>query len=273
MSGVAKRAPKRATARAAVVPLPARPKLDLVRFAPSARSLLVAFGVLGLAVGSYAVARGTPLFAMERIEVVGAPPQVARHVQKALRPLRGESLVAFRGSRLQDRIAALPDVASAHYDRAFPHTLRVFVVPEQPLAVVRRGAESWLVSARGRVIAPLERGDRAALPRIWVSGTVDLRLGRPLADAGALLATRALRLREARRLPVRSALVEQGEVTFVLRNGLELLLGREQGLRLRLAVAGRILPQLAPPTSGGTPYLDVRVPERPVAGTDSQPEP
>ncbi len=271
MSAVATRAPKRATARAAVVPLPVRRKLDLARFAPSARSLLIAFGLLGLAVGSYAVARGTTLFAIERIEVVGAPPRVARHVQRALHPLRGESLVAFRGSRLQARIAALPDVASAHYDRAFPHTLRVFVVPEQPLAVVRRGSESWLVSARGRVIASLERGDHAALPRIWVPGTVELRLGRTLSDASALLATRALRLREARTLPVRSALVDQGEITFLLRSGLELRLGREQGLPLRLAVAGRILPHL-PPASGAS-YLDVRVPERPVAGANSQPEP
>lgn len=269
MSGVAKRAPKRATARAAVVALPARRNLNLARFAPSVRSLLVAFGLLGLAVGSYAVARGTALFAVERIEVVGAPPAVARHVQKALRPLRGESLVAFRGSALQARIAALPDVASVRYDRAFPHTLTVFVVAEQPLAVVRRGAESWLVSARGRVIAPLDRGDRAALPRIWVPATVELRLGRTLSDASALLATRALRLREARRLPVRSALVEQGELTFLLRGGPELRLGREQGLPLRLAVAARILPHLPSPTS----YLDVRVPERPVAGTNAQPEP
>jgi cell division septal protein FtsQ len=271
VSAVANRAPKRATARAAVVPLRARRKLDLARFAPSARSLLVAFGVLGLAVGSYAVARETSLFALERIEVVGAPQPISRHVQKALRPLRGESLVVFRGSALQARIAALPDVASAHYDRAFPHTLRVFVVPEEPLAVVRRSAESWLVSARGRVIAPLERGDRPALPRIWVPATVELRLGRTLSDTSALLATRALRLREARRLPVRSAVVEQGEITFLLRGGLELRLGREQGLPLRLAVAARILPQLLSFT--GAQYLDVRVPERPVSGPNSQLKP
>ena len=52
-------------------------------------------------------------------------------------------------------------VAAARYDRDFPHTLRIFVEPEQP-AVVRRGADSWLVSARARVIAGLRLGNGAA---------------------------------------------------------------------------------------------------------------
>jgi len=42
------------------------------------------------------------------------------------------------------------------------------VVPETPVAAVRRGRETWLVSARGRVIARIPKGSEGALTRIWV---------------------------------------------------------------------------------------------------------
>jgi len=51
----------------------------------------------------------------------------------------------------------------------------------------------------------------------------------------------------------------------VLRSGLEVRLGSKDDLRLKLAIARRILATLG--TSGGGDYLDVSVPERPVAGS------
>ncbi len=60
-----------------------------------------------------------------------------------------------------------------------PHTLRVVVVPERAVAVVRQGADAYLVAESGRVIARVERRDRPALARIWVNHSVDLRLGVP----------------------------------------------------------------------------------------------
>ena len=59
------------------------------------------------------------------------------------------------------------------------------------------------------------------------------------------------------------------ELTFMLASGLELRLGDIRAVRLKLAVASRILPQLL--ARGGYAYLDVSVPERPVAGINSQP--
>jgi hypothetical protein len=59
-------------------------------------------------------------------------------------------------------------------------------------------------------------------------------------------------------------------LTFLLASGLELRLGDLQAVRLKLAVASRILPGLL--ARGGYAYLDVSVPERPVAGLNPQPE-
>jgi hypothetical protein len=53
-----------------------------------------------------------------------------------------------------------------------------------------------------------------------------------------------------------------GELVLVLRGGTELRLGAGDDLPLQLAVARRVLSVLP----AGAPYLDVSVPERPVAG-------
>ena len=54
-----------------------------------------------------------------------------------------------------------------------------------------------------------------------------------------------------------------GGLVFHLRSGVELRLGDPTDVRLKLAVARRALRGLP----AGTAYLDVSVPERPVAGT------
>jgi hypothetical protein len=70
-------------------------------------------------------------------------------------------------------------------------------------------------------------------------------------------------------LPVRIGTVRTAgdELTFELRTGLELRLGDMAELALKLAVARELLPALLPPARGGPAYLDLSVPERPVAGT------
>ena len=52
----------------------------------------------------------------------------------------------------------------------------------------------------------------------------------------------------------------------MLRSGLEVRLGDVDDLRLKLAIARRILAMLGP-TATTAGYLDVSVPERPVVGT------
>jgi hypothetical protein len=65
--------------------------------------------------------------------------------------------------------------------------------------------------------------------------------------------------------PARVAAVSAapGVLTFVLRSGIELRLGDAGDLRLKLAVARRVLRVLGP--TGPDAYVDVSVPERPVA--------
>ena len=262
--------------RAAVAHLPSRTGGGLgrwlARLLPSGPSLLVGFALLGVAAGAYEIARSTSLFAIQRVEVLGAPPEAAARIRSALKPVAGTSLLTLAPDAVEERVAALSEVASVSYDRSFPHTLVVTVRLEEPAVVVRRGEESWLVSLRGRVVRPLEPGARPGLPRVWVAPATRLTAGGYVGDPAAERAIRAVAALRAEPLPtaVRSVRGERGELAFRLVSGLELRLGTEADLGVKLAVAARILSDLPPRWQGGPATLDVSVPERPVAVTNSQ---
>ena len=241
--------------------------LDIGRWAPSGPSLVVGFLLLGISIASYGVARETSLFAIERVEVVGGSADVRREVRAALAPLGGRSLVGLGDADVEEPLAAVPAVAGATYDRAFPHTLRIFVLAERPLLVLRRGDESWLVSVRGRVLRRLAPGTLARLPRLWVRRSVDLAAGSTLADPTALRGVRLLGAAAAE-IPagVRTVRFDGDDAFVVLRSGVEVRLGSETDVRLKLAVAATVLPALASHET----YLDVAVPSRPVAGPEPQ---
>jgi cell division protein FtsQ len=255
-----------------VVPFPRKRRggrLELSRLAPSGRSLFVAFALLLAGVGAYAGARQSSVFAVHELEVRGTSPQAAQEVRRALAAAMGESLLTLDLPRLEAAAAAVPSIARARLDRGFPNTLRITVVPEQPVAVVRQAGRSWLVAEGGRVVASLAKGKLAALPRIWLRPGSPIVLGstltgEPLAAVAAVapLVERPLGAR------VTSVRATEEELTLVLRSGIELRLGDASDLDLKLAVARRILPALA----GAGGYLDVSVPERPVAAETLDPQ-
>ena len=227
---------------------------------------LVLLAVAGVV---YMAATTTGLFAVRDVAVTGGDPTVAADVRRALEPAMGESLVGLDLTDLQARVEALPTVAEVTLDRAFPHELAVAVVPERPVAVLRRGADSWLASARGRVMGTLPRGARLGLPRVWLGRGALLTPGDMLAgDPASAVRALAPLAGSGLALGVRSALATHSELTLVLRSGLEVRLGDGSQLPLKLAVTAAVVPKLEPDVA----YLDVAVPERPVAGTEANPQ-
>ncbi len=222
-------------------------------------------GVLLLGLGGYLIARESSLFAIDRIEVRGASPRVAGQVREALGPVLGRPLVGLDGSAVLRDVDALPTVVRASYDRAFPHTLRVTVVSERPAAVLRQGSESWLVSARGRVMERLPGSALPRLPRIWLSTHTHVSIGSEVGVAGTAAAARAVGLAGAFAVRVASASDSDGTLLFRLHSGLELLLGDGTDIKLKVAVAAHVLAVLP----SGSVFLDVSNPGRPVSGTGS----
>jgi len=206
------------------------------------------------------------MFALRTVEVRGAPPEVAAQVRAALRPLVGTSLVAFDRAEADRRLVSLPKVAAATYDRDFPHTLRVFVRVEDGVAVLRRGPDAWLVSGRARILRRLLHRPFPGLSRVWLPASAEVEVGQTL-DGAPARAVRTLAFVHTFGFPttVRTARATDEELTLVLRSGLEVRLGDTADLRLKLEIARRMV-QLALDAR----YVDVSVPERSVAGFDSQ---
>jgi len=239
-----------------------------VRLVPSWRWLAIAFAVVLAVGGGYLAARDSALFAVQRVEIRGAPPAVALDVRGALRPLEGESLLRVDLGAVGDRLAAIPSVRAARFDRAFPHTLLVTVAAEQPVAVLRTGDEAWLVSARGRVIRRLENPRLSRLPRVWAPAAVSAAAGDGVTDGPTMEAVRALAAVADSRLParVRYARSTDEGLTLMLMAGTELELANDDDLALKLAVARTVLLALDPARQGWPGYVDLTVPGRPVVG-------
>ena len=225
---------------------------------------MLGFALLGAGALAYLGARETSLFALRTVQVSGAPPRVIAHVEQALDPLRGRSLLALNQGEIERRVAGLSDVARVSFDRNFPHTLRVFVTPAHSIAVLRRGASAWIVSSDGRVVRTTGLLAAPKLPRVWVPRNAGIDVGVPLTDVNATRAVQALAIVRGAGFGRRIAAVRatERELTFVLAGGPEIRCGDATSLALKLAVASRMLP-LVQSTSG---YVDVTVPARPIAG-------
>jgi cell division protein FtsQ len=234
---------------------------------PSAQSTTIALLLALLAFAGYIGARQSSAFAITTVEVRGAPATVAAKVRRALDPLVGTSLLDLRRGDVDDLALALPEVAAVSYDRSFPHSLVLRVEAEQPLAVARSGADAWLVSTNSRVLAALPRRARLSLPRLWLSRSADIAVGDTLDPGAGAEEIAALLPVAGAGMGGRVATVNAGDgrVVYKLRSGVEVRAGRLSDLRLKLAVAARILRQNAV-----REYLDVSVPERPVGVVDPQ---
>jgi cell division septal protein FtsQ len=256
-----------------VLQLPRGRSFDVLRFAPSGRSFAIGAALVCVAAGLYGLARETSMFAVHSIEVEGASPPLAAEVRAALHSYDGHSLVGVSDDAVEQRVNGLAAVHGSVVDRSFPHTLRIRVLPEWPVAVLRRGAESWLVSARGRVVAMIALRARQDLPRIWLPSRTEIAKGAFLTDEPGALAARSLAAFVGSGFSNRIAFVRalDGQITLGLQGGLEIQLGAPIDLRLKIAIARGILPTLALPGAGGPDYLDITVPERPVAGRNPQP--
>jgi cell division septal protein FtsQ len=245
---------------------------ELGQLAPSLRSLGIGLLLAVLGALAYVGARETSVFAVQTLDVRGGTPVLRAQVRAALGDVAGTSLLKVGGATVESRLSPISGVRSFTFDRSFPHTLRVVVRREVPVLVVRRvpGQEAFLVAASGRVIKTLVHPRLSHLPRVWVKKDVPLTVGAPLPPslAGAAAALSPLR---GAGLPGGVATVVAGgdELTLRLSGGLEVRLGDTGDLRLKLAIARRIL-RLTGAAAGGEGYLDVSLPQRPVLDPNPQ---
>ena len=235
---------------------------------PVLRSLVVGAALVLAAAGAYVVARQTSVFAVTSIDVRGGSPGVKAEVRRKLAPTLGTSLLRLDRAALARRLESLPDVVAVSFDRSFPHTLDVTVKAERPVLLIRQGSRaSWLVSSFGRVMRKIHAPRRSSLPRLWLPKSVPIRLGETLSAPDGRLAAAAVAPIAPGTLKVSSVDTRAAGLTLVLRSGPQVRLGDIGDLRLKLAIARRILRWADSHHVPSTTYIDVSVPERPVLGT------
>jgi cell division protein FtsQ len=237
------------------------------------RALAIALCVFAAIAVGYLAARQTSLFAVQTIKVSGTRRDVAREVRAALTPYEGMSLVAIDPEDVERTLAAVPVVRSAHVDRAFPHTLKVRIQAERPLAVYRSGTKSWVVSRTGRVLAAIKPNEQLELPRIKAEVKDEPKVGQTLGGTDALNALLALQA-VPQRLPgkVLYAQVDAAGVTLILAGArLEIRIGEPRDLEAKLAAAVAVLRALPDDEVASVGYVDVSLPERAVTGPVAQP--
>lgn len=227
------------------------------------RGLLIVLVVAALLTALYMFwLRDSSLVAVENVTVTGLTSDDADRVRVALAST-AETMTTLHvdEARLQDAAAAFPIVARVEAKPEFPHGMTITVIEHRPAALAVSGGRKQPIAGDGSVLAGIPvKGD---LP------TIDLAVAMPQSQLGPGAARDAAKVAGmappviARRV---DSLKREGGARGVvaeLEDGTELVFGTPDQLAVKWAAAIRVL---ADDEASGATYVDVRIPERPVAG-------
>jgi cell division protein FtsQ len=232
---------------------------------PSAhwRRRLIAIVVLAaaLSAGYFFWLRDSSLVRVEHVRVSGLDtPDAARVRAKLAVAARKMTTLNLNPAALRRAVADEPVVHSLTVQADFPHGLTIQIVENRPVAMLVAGGRELAVAPDGTVL-PGAKVARA-LPAV--------RVGR-LPERGQMLDGPALeRVAVAAAAPPRllarvdSISIQDGRGAVAeLQDGPPIYFGRPIELERKWVAAAGVLAQQS---SRGATYIDVRMPERPVAG-------
>jgi cell division protein FtsQ len=229
---------------------------------PRARRWAIVLVLLALMLGSVYKLwfRNSGFVSVQHVTVSGLTTGDAPRIRAALVAAAHDmSTLDVQQTALDSAVAGFPIVKGVVAEPAFPHTLRIRVIEEQPVALLAVGGERLLLAGDGSVLRGVATGH--PLPLIRSSGSVpDARLERGAAAAELRIVAAA-----PATLVGRMTGVSEGRrgLYATLRNGPQIFFGDAGRLNAKWAAAVAVL---ADPSSKGASYVDVRLPERPVAG-------
>lgn len=230
------------------------------------RPLAVALLALAALSGAYLFwLRDSSLVAIEQVEVSGLTSRDAPRVRAALESAaRDMTTLHLSRERLEAAVSPWPVVHDLRVVADFPDALRIETVERRPVALVGSGGARVPVAADGTVLRGLPGTPR--LPEVALGG----RLAGDRLSAGATLTLVEVAGAAPPALLGRLKAVRRGERGLVveMRRGPDVVLGSPAGLRAKWGAAAAVL---ADRSSRGAAYVDVRLPERPVAGGLAEP--
>jgi len=223
------------------------------------RVLLAAVVVLAALTPLALWLRSSALVRVERVTVTGIAGTQADEIRAALTAAaRDMTVLDVRHDALRGAVGSYPIVRSLRTETDFPHGLTIAVNAHEPVGAIEAAGRRTAVAADGTLL----RGSATdRLPTVGVRATPG---GRRVADAptrGAIAvlaaAPPALRARVTRVYRGRRGLAA------TMDGGPKLVFGGPARAVAKWAAAAQVL---ADSTSHGARYVDLRIPERPVAG-------
>ncbi|HEX2071855.1 MAG TPA: FtsQ-type POTRA domain-containing protein [Thermoleophilaceae bacterium] len=227
------------------------------------RRMLVAAILAALLAALYMLwLRDSSLVAVEQVTVTGLTSRDADRVRIALAST-AETMTTLNvdDRRLRRAAAAFPIVARIEVVPEFPNGMRIDVVEHRPAAIALAEGRRQPIAGDGSVLAgmPVE-GD---LPEIELAVAMPQRQLGPGAARDAARVAGAAPAVIARRVDTLARESGARGVVAQLEDGAELVFGTPDRLAAKWAAAIRVL---ADEEAEGAAYVDVRIPERPVAG-------
>jgi cell division protein FtsQ len=209
--------------------------------------------------------RDSSLVAATHVKIHGLSGTDSRPIRTALRNAASDmTTLHVRADALRTAVRPYPIVKDIRVQTDFPHGLRITVIEYDAVAAVTIDGVRVPVAADGTVL----RGRPAAANLVTLSI--------PSANGGGRLTSRrglsAVRVMGAAPHPLRRYVkgIDFGPdgLRVSLRNGPLLQFGDATRARAKWIAVARVL---GDPRSAGASYLDVRIPERPVAGRFNDP--
>jgi cell division protein FtsQ len=199
---------------------------------------------------------------VEHVTVTGLTTKDAPRIRIALSAAaRDMTTLNVQQSALDSAVSGFPIVKRVVATRDFPHGLRIYVIEERPVATLVVGGEHLLIAPDGTVLRGIDAPPRrlavirtnTSVPQDRVTDGAPLSALHVAAAAPSALAVRVTSIGHAgsRGIVVR------------LRSGPLLIFGNDDRAAAKWAGAAAVL---ADPSSKGASYIDLRVPDRPVAG-------
>ncbi len=226
---------------------------------------MVSVAALVLTVAAGLWLRDSPLVAVEHVRVRGASGPDGPAIRRALSAAaRGMTTLHVDEGSLHDAVASYPVVKDLRVSAHPLHALSIEVGEYVPAAALAAGGGRVAVAADGTI---LRKARVDGLPLVPARA---LPSGDRLRDRQALGAVALAGAAPAGLRPLLTRIRSGGRdgLRADLQGGLRIVFGSGGRLAAKWAAAARVL---ADAKAAGAAYVDVRVPERPVAGPFTEP--
>ena len=205
--------------------------------------------------------RDSALVAVNDVEVTGLTTKDGPRIRAMLESVAEDmTTLHVRTDELEEAASVFPVVGSIHVEPDFPHGLRIEVSERPAAALVTVDGVPLPVAADGTVLRGLQPPEGLPLLRME-EPAMDNRVTDPQ-TLRALLVTGGAPAGFPQRIEHVSEDPEQG-VVLELEDGPEVIFGDADLVAEKWTAAVRVL---ADGDAAGATYIDVRLPERPVAG-------